>query len=103
MSKILLETEKQIVYRGFDDDTIDAMHTELSLGKRLFCIYASRDELITGQFPKSLLLGLYECIDEIPDEYIMDKHLKLEHSIIEWTPISGINKGLVNSFLNSTK
>lgn len=76
----IYESENQIVYRGIDHDLIKK-HIKSKTEKAL-CIYDTLENLLREDLSyNSRMLAFYEIIDEIPDEWIIEKHSKLEDDL----------------------
>lgn len=100
MSKKLYESDCYVVWRGLDETTILNMNTEIEKEEKVFCIYAIDKEFakyldINTKFPESSYLAIYHIIDEISDDWIIERHKNLDDpNFLEWKSPAGYNIGL---------
>ena len=88
----IYESENQIVYRGIDHDLIKK-HIE-SKTEKVLCVYDTKENFLREDFSyNSDCLAFYQIYDDVHDEWIIERHSKLEDDTNfpsqPWIPIMG--------------
>lgn len=73
----IYESENQIVYRGLYHDLIKK-HID-SKTEKVLCVYDTKENFLQEDFSyNSDWLAFYEIYDSVQDEWIIERHSKLE-------------------------
>ena len=88
----IYESENQIVYRGIEHDVIKK-HIE-SGTEKVLCVYDTKENFLREDFSyNSDCLAFYQIYDDVHDEWIIERHSKLEDDTNfpsqPWIPIMG--------------
>ena len=91
----IYESKTQIVYRGFDENVVDA-HISNPNPTKVLCIYDTKENWLKQKWKNdSPYLALYECIDNMSDAFIIERHKKLDIISKPWQPVAGIKQGII--------